>query len=153
MTQMAQVGFGCGSPPAATISLPPAFSSWTSMYSGLLFKRNTVLIFFSENINLQIRKTNLTWNLTSRLITICETLSRFLCSNFLICKMRIIKIPTSDIYCEDGNEIIGCQDGMQNVIKQSNWVTNVWQPCQRGGGRGADLSNFGERSRICKTKG
>lgn len=33
--------------------------------------------------------------------------------------MRIIKIPTSEIYCEDGNEIIGCQEGMQIVIKRS----------------------------------
>ena len=33
--------------------------------------------------------------------------------------MRIIKIPTSEIYCEDGNKIIGFQEGMQIVIKRS----------------------------------
>lgn len=64
--------------------------------------------------------------------------------------MRIIKIPTSEIYCEDGNEIIGCQEGMQIVIKRSELLKcdNLTE------GDGGEVLTWValERGRMYKTK-
>ena len=41
------------------------------------------------------------------------------------------------------------QDGMYNMIKRSNFIANVWMSLIEGdGGKVADLSNFGNKTRM-----